>query len=556
MREFVLMVVDLGCTADCDDDERIVRRVLVGASLFVMVVAPLWGGLYIAFGEVGPGLIPSSYSVISFLSFLALWRFGGWAWFRVSQQALIFVLPVALMWSLGGYVAGSAVVIWSLLAPLGAVWGGRSRESVAWFLAYVVIVGLSGVLDPVFRDSNELPEGLRIAFFALNGTFVPAAIFILLAWFVRQKGVAIDVIRRNRELEEAYLDQTISLRQSDKLATLGKLSAGLAHELNNPAAAVQQATHQLSALLLGDEQSELEAARLELEEAEADVLQSYGERIRLRTNQPEFIDSLERADRENEVQERLEAAGVPNAWDVAPALVALGLGPEDLGDLERVVRPEKLAGAVTMLAKQFQRHGLLGSLDESTERIIAMVRALKSYTHVDQTPRQMVDVHEGLDSTLVMLQSRLKAGIDVDRRYARDLPEIEAHAGELNQVWTNILDNAIDATKGHGSITLSTWQDGPCIVIELTDDGPGVPAHIVDQIFDPFVTSKAPGEGTGLGLNISHNIITRKHGGEIVLETKPGRTTFRVFLPIAATTGAAPDDESPSATDAARAGKD
>ena len=172
---------------------------------------------------------------------------------------------------------------------------------------------------------------------------------------------------------------------------------------------------------------------------------------------------------------------------------------------------------------------------KSAGRIIAMVRALKSYTHLDEAPRQLINVHEGLDSTLVMLQNRLKSGIEVRRDYATDLPEVEALGGELNQVWTNILDNAIDAMDGQGVLTIATHRDGDTVVVELGDTGPGVPPELLATIFDPFVTSKAPGEGTGLGLNISHRIVTQKHGGQISVESAPGHTTFTVQLPIGAT---------------------
>ena len=161
-----------------------------------------------------------------------------------------------------------------------------------------------------------------------------------------------------------------------------------------------------------------------------------------------------------------------------------------------------------------------------------MVRALKSYTHLDQAPSQLTDVHEGLDSTLVMLQNRLKTGVEVQRRYADDVPMIEAFPGELNQVWTNIIDNAVDAMGGEGVVVLTTERDGDEVVVRLADNGPGVPAEIADTIFDPFVTTKKAGDGTGLGLSISHGIVTQKHHGTLSMTSRPGETEFVVRLPI------------------------
>jgi signal transduction histidine kinase len=525
-------IVSLGVTDDCDELTQTTRRVFTGSALFVGVMAPLWGAMYITFGELGPGLIPSAYSAITLVSFLALWRFGGWHWFRISQIFLIFVLPIALMLSLGGYVLGSTVIIWAILAPLGSLWGGRSREAVFWVVAFLFCAILSGLLDPFLRDSNNLPDTLRMALFVMNMTFVMGVVFWLLAFFVNQKDALIDVMQRNRALESAYLEQELSLRQSEKLATLGKLSAGLAHELNNPTAAAQQATQQLTGLLLDERWLKTEIAGLDLSEGELQALDPYIDGISERIRKPEFLDPIDRSDREYEMQEYLESAGVDEPWDIAPSVVGLGLSLSDIKLLASRLRPNRFSATVTTLARHFRWQSLLGSLDESTNRIIEMIGALKSYSYMDQAPRQLIDVHAGIDSTLVMLQNRMKIGIEIRRAYADDLPQIEAYGGELNQVWTNILDNAIDAMDGEGVIDIATRRNGDRIVIEISNNGPGIPAEIAGHIFDPFVTTKAPGQGTGLGLNISHNIVTQKHGGEISMVSESGATTFTVVLPI------------------------
>jgi signal transduction histidine kinase len=527
-------IVNLGVTPECDDDARTTRRVFAGGSLLLGVVALWWGLIYIGFGEVGPGLIPALYSVFTCASFILLWRHGGWSLFRISQLVLIFVLPFALMLSLGGYVNGSAVMLWAILAPLGALWGGRSRESTFWVVAFLVCAVLAGLLEPHLSDSNALPDAFRTVMFVMNVTFVAGAVFLLLSFFVGQKDTVIAVMRRNRELESAYLAQEVTLRQNDKLATLGKLSAGMAHELNNPTAAAQQAARQLSTLVLKFGIVDAELAGLGLAAHELQAIKSYSGRIDDRVHQLNFLDPLDRSDREAELQDALETAGVEEPWEIAPSLVNLGLNADELAGLVNEVQSDRLASALTLLAAQHNRASLLSSLNESTGRIIELVKALKTYTYLDQAPRQLVDVHEGLDSTLVMFQNRLKPGIEVHRSYADGVPEIEAYGSELNQVWTNVIDNAIDAMDGHGTIDIVTQVDGDSVIVELRDDGPGVPATLADQIFDPFVTTKAPGEGTGLGLNISHNIVTQKHGGEISLTSEPGRTSFIVKLPTTA----------------------
>ena len=525
-------LVSFGVSERCDEDEAIIRRVLMSAWIGVSLMTPVWGATYVLYGETAAGLIPITYAALSFVSFGFLWRFGGWHWIRISQLTAHLILPFPLMWILGGFVTGSAVLIWALLAPLSSLWGGRFREANIVIAGFIGLTVLSGLLEPYLRDSNNLPQWLQTGFFVGNFVAMSTVIFLLVDYLVRKKNMTIAVMRRNRELERAYLQQEVTLRQSDKLATLGKLSAGLAHELNNPTAAAQQSTRQLKALLTGSQTVEAETSSLGLLPDEAQAFEAHATRIGGRVEQPEFLDSIERSDREDEILDYLDAAGVDEAWDVAPSIVGLGLTRSDVESLAGQLRHDQFRAAITMLAIRYKRESLLGSLAESTARIVELVKALKSYTYLDQGPRQLVDVHEGLDSTLLMFQSRLKTSVEVSRSYAKNLPEIEAYGGELNQVWTNILDNALDAMGGAGVIAIKTGLENNRIIVEITDNGPGIPDDMAGNIFDPFVTTKPPGEGTGLGLNVSHNIIVQKHGGEISVSSKPGSTTFRVILPV------------------------
>ena len=530
---FVDWILEPRLLDGCDDDERVVRRTLVTAWVGVIAITPFWGVAYISFGEVMAGLVPLLYGLATLVRLALLRRFGRWEQVRVEQLVQHLLLPFVLTWLLGGFSPSSAVLIWALLAPLSALWAGRSREASIVIVAFAILTTFTAVVNPLLAGSNELPEWLITTFFAGNFVVMATVIFVMLDYFVRRQAELIDVMRRNRELESAYLRQEVSLRQNEKLATIGKLSAGLAHELNNPAAAVQQATRELADLLLGDEQLHAEVARLDLSPDQERALWRFASRITARIEQPEFLDPLERSDREGTIEGVLASHGVEQAWQLAPSLVSLGLDVDDVMQLRDAVDPERFSDAVGLLGQQFQRQNLVRSLDGSTSRIVGMVGALKTYAHLDQGPRQVIDVHEGLDSTLVMLQNRLKTAIEVRRNYDPELPDIEADVGELNQVWTNILDNAIAAMDGSGVITLTTFRDGDDVVVELEDDGPGVRPDLVDDIFDPFVTSKPPGEGTGLGLSISHQIITEKHGGQISLASEPGRTTFVIRLPLA-----------------------
>ena len=359
--------------------------------------------------------------------------------------------------------------------------------------------------------------------------------------------------KRLRDLERAYLQQEMVLRQQDKLATLGRLSAGLAHELNNPAAATQRGAGQLRETLAAMQHALQEAAADGLPEAQVALLRTLETEAAERVRTPVSLGVLERSDRETAVEDWLTSHGVDQPWDVAPALVEAGFQPADLERIGSVFSGAQLAAIMTWLGATATALSLLEQVGHGASRIAELVQALKSYSYMDQAPVQVIDVHEGLDSTLVMLRSRLKQ-IDVRREYTPDLPRIPAHGSELNQVWTNILDNAADVLTSNaqagqpggqpggppggqpagqpGIIIIRTRRDGDWVVVDLEDNGPGIPEALQSRVFDPFFTTKAPGKGVGLGLNISHTIITQRHGGRLTVTSRPGHTCFQAWLPI------------------------
>jgi signal transduction histidine kinase len=338
--------------------------------------------------------------------------------------------------------------------------------------------------------------------------------------------------KKLRDLEKAYLQQEVTLRHSEKLATLGKLSAGMAHELNNPAAAAQRGAAQLQATFAHLQQTHLKLGELDLTQAQLESLLNLDELAQKRAKKPADMDSLTRSDREYELEEWLEERGVESAWEVAPTLVNLGYDCDALNTLVASFGAGQFRAVIDWLSATYTIYSLLEEIGQGTGRISEIVKALKGYTYLDQAPIQLVDLHDGLDSTLVILRSKLKPGVTVHREYAADLPQIQARGSELNQVWTNLIDNAIGAMNGEGQITLRTSHDETWVVIEIEDNGPGIPEEIMPNLFDPFFTTKAPGEGTGLGLNISHNIIVQKHQGRIDIDSRPGRTRFEVRLPL------------------------
>ncbi len=338
--------------------------------------------------------------------------------------------------------------------------------------------------------------------------------------------------KKLRDLEKAYLEQEVTLRQSERLATLGKLSAGMAHELNNPAAAAQRGAAQLQSMVSRLQQTHLKLCGLDFSAAQLEALLSLDRLAQKRAKKPTYLDALGRSDRETEWEAWLNERGVENAWEVAPTLVSLGYGRSELAALAAELSPAQFLAAIDWLNCSAAIYSLLEEIGQGTGRISELVKALKSYTYLGQSPIQSVDIHEGLDNTLVILRSKLAPDVVVRRDYAADLPRIEAYGSELNQAWTNLIDNAIDAMGGRGEITLRTRRDGGWVVVEIEDNGPGIPETIQPHIFDPFFTTKQPGQGTGLGLNISHNIIVQKHKGRVDVTSQPGKTCFAVRLPL------------------------
>ncbi|MCH7608992.1 MAG: cyclic nucleotide-binding domain-containing protein [Chloroflexi bacterium] len=321
------------------------------------------------------------------------------------------------------------------------------------------------------------------------------------------------------------------LRQGEKMAQLGTLTAGVAHELNNPAAAVKRGADQVGEAIERCAAAERQLAGAGLPASVAERIEGETARAREAAGRPPDIDALTRSDRESEVETWLEGLGASDGWELAPALVDLGHDPASLAELTRDADPAGAAAAARRVATTYAMHTLIAEIGQGAGRISDIVKALKSYAYLDQGPVQDVDLHEGIDNTLLILRAKLK-GIEVRREYFSDLPKIEAYGSELNQVWTNLIDNAADALDGRGTITLRTRTEGEWAVVDVEDDGPGIPPEIQSRVFDAFFTTKPPGKGTGMGLDITYNIVVYKHRGDIKLTSEPGMTRFTVWLPL------------------------
>ncbi len=393
------------------------------------------------------------------------------------------------------------------------------------------------VVDLKAGDVTGVLPFSRMKKYTLNGRALtdgrimhfPAALFPQLVQKMPELATRLVGLMSDRIREATRFEQ-----QRDRLAALGKLSAGLAHELNNPASAAKRASSQLREMLKRIRDASHDLGRRELTASQKSEIERM-EASLMRADAPP-LNALAASELEDQLDSLLRSHGQDDLWQLAADLSKKNFKPQDLEHLFAILDPPTARAALVRISALVEVAGLLNEIESSTSRISDLVKAIKEYTFMDQAPVQNVDIVKTLETTLTILNHKLKRGVTVHRDY-QPLPMlVNSFGSEINQVWTNLIDNAIDAMGGKGDLNVRTYREDDCVVVEIGDNGPGIPPTVLPRIFEPFFTTKGVGEGTGLGLDTVQRIV-KKHRGNIQVRSKPGDTRFQVWLPLAQSPG-------------------
>jgi signal transduction histidine kinase len=520
------LISGLGAIADVDGDlpeVQLKKRLLIYAGIVMSFGGLMWGTFSTVLGLHWQSIVPYGYILLTVLNLTVLARTKAFDFARTVQIGASLLLPFAFMWSLGGFLSSGAVMLWSVLAMVGSLAIDRRGQIWIWIGLYVALTVFSAVIDPHLPAAPPLPDPTATQiFFATNITAVSLAVVVLTGFFVRDRERAlVEVDAKNRELQTSQA----ALVQSEKMAALGKLVAGVAHELNTPLGAIK-ASNENVCEAIRDMVGQLPDFVEQAGPSDVAVLRDFpslGEDAGMRTTREER--RLRR-----ELTETLTERGVADPRRVADRLVEAGhatLSEAQIAHLADTARHDAL-DLVERIGRVARN---CANIAVAAERSRKIVFALRRLTHAGTEARTRGSIAEGIGAVLTLYGSLIRQGVDVRLDCDPDTTVL-ADQDQLNQVWTNLVHNAIQAMECRGRLEIDVRRSGSDLVVEVIDDGPGIPCENLERIFDPFFTTKAIGEGTGLGLAISRDII-EAHNGTMRVESRPGRTCFTVQLPAA-----------------------
>jgi signal transduction histidine kinase len=466
-------------------DQRVREAVVSVFSWTVSAAGLIWGTIYVILGLPLAAAYPYGFALFSFVNVLAYRSHRRFKLFTCVEMFAILLIPAGLTLHLGGLISSGAVGVWSLLAPIGALLVIGPRFAMGVFGAFVVLVGVELSADDRLVPVETLEGGAQSTFLLLNIVGVSLVAFWAMRIFLATNDRLSAEQNRLRAIEKSYVAQEAMLRQQERLATLGQLSAGIAHELNNPAAAAGRATGHLNDVVNRLVDDAISLLRLGLGSEGLAWMWSM-------VDADSSTDPLDVSDREEGLVTWFTARSVEDPWELANALAALGFDTLVLNQASERYTERQVIASVQWIADVARARRLLGEVQTSAGRISEIVGALKGYSHMDSSTMSRVDIVSGIEDTLVILRSQL-TGITVERNFDPGLPPVTGNAGELNQVWTNLLANAAEALGGKGTITINATCENGDVRVDVMDDGPGIPPNLIGAVFDPFVTTKAPG---------------------------------------------------------------
>lgn len=508
------------------DDDRQRHRFMLLTGVSMSFGGAVWGALSLWAGLYGPGAIPLAYTLITVVNFTGLWRTKNFKVARTVQVLASLLLPFLFQWALGGFVASGAMMIWAMLALVCSLSFEDKRVAVQWLVLYLVLTAFSGAIDAHLHVPETFADhGLGPFPFAINIATVSATVFGLTVYFLHLRDLA-NAQLAQKNLQIARSQQ--ALVQSEKMAALGQLVAGVAHELNTPLGAISASVGNMRTAVsetLTDLPDTLAAST-------ADEVAGLRALVGSAASAPAALTSREERTQRKAAQARLETLEIDDARRVAGLLVKMGAA-EGIDPHLPLLRSERASRLLREASNLISLQRNSQTIQTAVDRASKIVFALKSYAHPGSAKGDTVEatLSESLETVLTLYYNQIKHGVELVRRY-QDPGVVVARHEELNQVWTNLVHNALQAMSYRGRLELVVQRRGDEVVVQVVDSGPGIPADVLDHIFQPFYTTKAQGEGSGLGLSISLDIV-EKHGGRIEVDSVPGRTCFTVALPAA-----------------------
>lgn len=506
-----------------DDETKLKHRYLIITAVAMSVGGLIWGTVSFWLELYLPGLIPYGYTAITVVNLTALHLTKEFRRARLVQVSISLLLPFFLQWSLGGFVTSGAMMVWAMLSLVGSLSFDENRESFVWLAMFMGLTAFSGAIEGALPVPEVLTSRTIAKFaFSVNIAVVAGTMFGLIHYFTGLRRDSMVVLaEKNRQIASSQE----ALVQSERLAALGQLVAGVAHELNTPLGAIKASVGNLQTAV-AETRQELPSA---LARATSEERQHWQRLVDAGSVQAPLTTREERRLRQA-LEDGLRAAGIEDASGAARILGRMGVGEVDASALAvlRAAEGEALLRGAYNVASM-ERNAV--TIRTAADRAAKIVFALKRYAHPGDADGHQVDASltENLETVLTLYHNQIKHGVEVVRRFPGAIPLVARH-DELNQVWTNLVHNALQAMDYKGTLEVGAEERGDQVVVTIADTGPGIPAAVQERMFEPFFTTKAAGEGSGLGLSISRKIVA-DHGGEIAVSSRPGYTVFSVTLP-------------------------